>query len=143
MSHILRAHQLCMEGYSSLFDKHLSTVWSAPNYCYRCGNAASILEVGPGGSMYFNVFDAAPENERDGPSQQATQNAGGKVRFHKFLDQVAIRSQQISTTLITSLSFLNTSYSSSVARCSSRFPNEFMNLSSYPSPNDSYFYAMY
>ena len=29
--------------------------------------------------MYFNVFDAAPENERDGPSQQAAQNAGGKV----------------------------------------------------------------
>jgi len=79
MSHILRAHQLCMEGYSSLFDKHLSTVWSAPNYCYRCGNSASILEVGPGGSMYFNVFEAAPENDRDGPSQQAAQNAGGKV----------------------------------------------------------------
>ena len=81
MSHILRAHQLCMEGYASLFDKHLSTVWSAPNYCYRCGNSASILEVGPGGSMYFNVFDAAPENERDGPSQQAAQNASGRVRL--------------------------------------------------------------
>ena len=79
MHHILRAHQLCMEGYASLFDKHLSTVWSAPNYCYRCGNSASILEVGPGGSMYFNVFEAAPENERDGPTQQAAQNAGGKV----------------------------------------------------------------
>jgi serine/threonine-protein phosphatase PPG1 len=80
MSHILRAHQLCMEGYSSLFDKHLSTVWSAPNYCYRCGNSASILEVGPGESMYFNVFEAAPENDHDGPSQQASQNVGGKVR---------------------------------------------------------------
>lgn len=80
MTHILRAHQLCMEGYSSLFEKHLSTVWSAPNYCYRCGNSASILEVGPGGKMFFNVFEAAPENERDGPAQQATQNAGGKVR---------------------------------------------------------------
>ena len=79
MSHILRAHQLCMEGYTSLFDEHLSTVWSAPNYCYRCGNSASILEVGPGGSMFFNVFQAAPENERDGPSHQAAQNAGGKV----------------------------------------------------------------
>ena len=80
MSHILRAHQLCMEGYASLFDKHLSTVWSAPNYCYRCGNSASILEVGPGGALFFNVFEAAPENERDGPTQQAAQNAGGRVR---------------------------------------------------------------
>jgi hypothetical protein len=79
MTHILRAHQLCMEGYASLFDNHLSTVWSAPNYCYRCGNSASILEVSPGGKMYFNVFEAAPENERDGPSQQAAQSAGGKV----------------------------------------------------------------
>lgn len=81
MSHILRAHQLCMEGYTTLFDKHLSTVWSAPNYCYRCGNQASILEVGPGGTMYFNVFDAAPENEKDGPAQQAQQNASGRVRL--------------------------------------------------------------
>ncbi|KAL4261827.1 Serine/threonine-protein phosphatase [Pleurotus pulmonarius] len=72
------AHQLCMEGYISLFDRHLSTVWSAPNYCYRCGNSASILEVGPGVSMHFNVFEAAPENERDGPNQnpQNNQNAG-------------------------------------------------------------------
>jgi hypothetical protein len=81
LMHVLRAHQLCMEGYASLFDRHLSTVWSAPNYCYRCGNQASILEVGPGQSMFFNVFDAAPENERDGPTQNAQQNAAGKVLY--------------------------------------------------------------
>jgi diadenosine tetraphosphatase ApaH/serine/threonine PP2A family protein phosphatase len=45
MSHILRAHQLCQEGYQVLYDDRLSTVWSAPNYCYRCGNMASVLEV--------------------------------------------------------------------------------------------------
>lgn len=70
MHHILRAHQLCMEGFSVLYDDRLSTVWSAPNYCYRCGNMASILEIGPDGNKHFNVFDAAPENERDGPQQQ-------------------------------------------------------------------------
>lgn len=80
MTHILRAHQLCMEGYSVLYDDLLSTVWSAPNYCYRCGNSASILEVGPGGQKNFNVFEAAPENERDGPiQQQSMQNADVKV----------------------------------------------------------------
>ena len=45
MSHILRAHQLCMEGYNVLYVNQLSTVWSAPNYCYRCGNLASVTLI--------------------------------------------------------------------------------------------------
>ena len=79
MKHILRAHQLCMEGYAVSFDNHLTTVWSAPNYCYRAGNSASILEVGPNeGEMYFNVFTEAPENGWDGPyNQQQGQNKVG------------------------------------------------------------------
>ncbi|KAK9472345.1 Metallo-dependent phosphatase-like protein [Dipodascopsis tothii] len=64
MVHILRAHQLCDEGYQVLFDGRLSTVWSAPNYCYRCGNLASVLEVSENGDKFFNVFAAAPENEQ-------------------------------------------------------------------------------
>jgi len=32
---------------------------------------ASILEVGPGGTKHFNTFEAAPENEHDGPAQAA------------------------------------------------------------------------
>lgn len=39
----------------------------------RCGNAASILEISPGGQRFFNVFNAAPENERDGPGQAEAQ----------------------------------------------------------------------
>ncbi|KAI3652069.1 hypothetical protein MP228_003372 [Amoeboaphelidium protococcarum] len=79
VSHILRAHQLCMEGYQVLFENRLSTVWSAPNYCYRCGNDASILEIWGVNPQQrrFNVFSAAPENERDTAAGNAT--ADGQV----------------------------------------------------------------
>lgn len=57
---ILRAHQLVMEGYRSWFDSTLATVWSAPNYCYRCGNVASVLELDEQLSRNFKIFEAAP-----------------------------------------------------------------------------------
>lgn len=62
MDRIYRAHQLCNEGYQIYFNGLVTTVWSAPNYCYRCGNKASILELYSKDEYYFNVFGEAPEN---------------------------------------------------------------------------------
>jgi len=42
---IARAHQLVMDGMSYNHDKQVVTLFSAPNYCYRCGNQAAIMEV--------------------------------------------------------------------------------------------------
>merc|ERR1719379_1925330 len=73
LSHIVRAHQLCMCGYQVLFDDSLSTVWSAPNYCYRFGNTASILEVSEDMSRFFNVFGPAIESDRQRPGAEGVQ----------------------------------------------------------------------
>lgn len=42
---VSRAHQLVMEGYNWCHDRNVVTIFSAPNYCYRCGNQAAIMEL--------------------------------------------------------------------------------------------------
>lgn len=42
---VARAHQLVMEGYQWQHSNMVVTIFSAPNYCYRCGNQAAIMEV--------------------------------------------------------------------------------------------------
>lgn len=45
----------------------LVTVWSAPNYCYRCGNVASILSFDEHLNRTEKVFEATEENETTRP----------------------------------------------------------------------------
>jgi len=69
---VCRAHQLVQEGYKYMFpDKNLITVWSAPNYCYRCGNIASILVIDEHLDREIKLFKNVPESGRAGKEQKA------------------------------------------------------------------------
>ena len=54
---MVRAHQLVLEGYKIMFDNKLFTVWNTSNYCYRCGNVASIMEVDEDLEKVFKIFE--------------------------------------------------------------------------------------
>ena len=57
---ICRAHQLMQDGYQHTHDSHVTTIFSAPNYCYRCGNVAAILELDENLTKFYKIFEAAP-----------------------------------------------------------------------------------
>ncbi|EFO92115.1 hypothetical protein CRE_07953 [Caenorhabditis remanei] len=54
---ISRAHQF---GYNWSHDRNVVTVFSAPNYCYRCGNQAAMVELDDDLKYSFLQFDPAP-----------------------------------------------------------------------------------
>lgn len=69
---ICRAHQLVHEGYKYMFDEKLVTIWSAPNYCYRCGNIAAVIQFNDVDKREAKLFKAVPDNERVIPSRTTT-----------------------------------------------------------------------
>jgi len=70
LTKIARAHQLVMEGYKHMFDQTVVTVWSAPNYCYRCGNVAAIMDLDENLQAKFRVFNAAADEVRGIPQKK-------------------------------------------------------------------------
>lgn len=62
---ICRAHQLVNEGYNWNHEKECVTIFSAPNYCYRCGNFASLMEMDEKGNYDFTQFDPSPAKFED------------------------------------------------------------------------------
>jgi serine/threonine-protein phosphatase 2A catalytic subunit len=67
---VARAHQLVMEGYTWSHEKNVVTIFSAPNYCYRSGNQAGVLEVDDALQYSFLQFDPAPRLNLDTHQQQ-------------------------------------------------------------------------
>ncbi|MCQ2820537.1 MAG: serine/threonine-protein phosphatase [archaeon] len=57
---ISRAHQCTTNGYDWKHNQKVCTIFSAPNYCYRCGNEAAIMEVDETMATTFYRFDPAP-----------------------------------------------------------------------------------
>lgn len=61
-----------MEGYQWTHNRGVVTIFSAPNYCYRCGNQAALMEIDEvmadrnGDKVYetckFIQFDPAPRD---------------------------------------------------------------------------------
>mmetsp|Transcript_14802 Transcript_14802/g.24079 ORF Transcript_14802/g.24079 Transcript_14802/m.24079 type:complete len:316 (-) Transcript_14802:1037-1984(-) len=72
IAQICRSHQLVMTGYREMFNNGLVTVWSAPNYCYRCGNSGAVLELSEEMTKNYAVFGPCPQSERKRPSEDAS-----------------------------------------------------------------------
>jgi serine/threonine-protein phosphatase 4 catalytic subunit len=70
VSLIARAHQLVMEGYKEMFSGGVVTVWSAPNYCYRCGNVAAVLSIDDDLNRDYKIFEAAAQDATSIPSKK-------------------------------------------------------------------------
>mmetsp|Transcript_22765 Transcript_22765/g.54021 ORF Transcript_22765/g.54021 Transcript_22765/m.54021 type:complete len:311 (-) Transcript_22765:275-1207(-) len=60
---IVRAHQLIMEGFQWQHANGVLTLFSAPNYCYRCGNQAAIMQLDELMNKNIVQFDPAPRHQ--------------------------------------------------------------------------------
>lgn len=58
---LVRSHQLVMDGVKEHFCGMCITVWSAPNYCYKCKNIASIMEINAVNDYKLIFYEAVDE----------------------------------------------------------------------------------
>jgi serine/threonine-protein phosphatase 2A catalytic subunit len=79
---LIRAHQLVHEGFLYSHNKQVVTLFSAPNYVYRCGNRAAIMKIKEDGSNEIISYDPAP---RDSEAQRLQKDFTEKLPALYFL----------------------------------------------------------
>ncbi|KAH9385858.1 uncharacterized protein NEMAJ01_0754 [Nematocida major] len=66
---IIRSHQLVEDGWKEEFDGKVITIWSAPNYCYRCMNKAAVAKITKEGVEYCEVPVSEQQRRETKPLQ--------------------------------------------------------------------------
>lgn len=75
LSVVIRSHQLAMDGFKWSFGRKVLTVWSASNYCNRCGNEASSVLIDEEHRFTFVVHTHGRASART-PWQNSGSGAG-------------------------------------------------------------------
>lgn len=77
---IFRGHQMVIMGYTYLFkNQTVCTVWSAPNYCYRCNNFGVIVEIDEFCELEYNIFQ-----ESNSPYRCVNKMAADNIDKNKY-----------------------------------------------------------
>lgn len=63
---IARAHEMIMQGFTWSHGTNVVTVFSAPNYCNRCGNLGGIMELDEDLKYSFLTFSEGPNKQLEG-----------------------------------------------------------------------------
>lgn len=67
---IARGHQMVMAGYMYTHEGNVVTVFSAPNYTYRAGNQAAMMQLYENMERSFLQFDACPDQKSGSPTTE-------------------------------------------------------------------------
>ena len=62
---IIRGHQMVMDGYEEIHGGKVLTIFSAPNYCYRCQNLAAFVRISGDTGLRIHQMRAAERSNRD------------------------------------------------------------------------------